>query len=261
MIIDPAALQSLSGDALAEAVRIVEELDRRDRQKRIEHFFPDVTHVWRGQTYHARHLYPKHMEFFEATAKNREVGFIAANRVGKTIGGGNAMSYWLTGRYPHWWPGRRFERPIRAWAAGKTNESTRDVIQNLLLGDITYEDSGKRKLVDGTGLIPGDALALGQGQITWKQGVSDLVDTIKIRHVSGGYSTLGFKSYQQGRGAFEGTAQHVIWVDEEPGKSEYGEMVVRTATTNGLIMATFTPLEGMSDVVLSYMPSSYTPSG
>ncbi len=31
------------------------------------------------------------------------------------------------GRYPDWWEGRRFSGPVRAWAAGKTNETTRDV--------------------------------------------------------------------------------------------------------------------------------------
>jgi hypothetical protein len=53
---------------------------------------------------------------------------MAANRVGKTEGaGGYEMTCHLTGRYPDWWEGRRFSGPVRAWAAGKTNETTRDV--------------------------------------------------------------------------------------------------------------------------------------
>jgi phage terminase large subunit-like protein len=35
----------------------------------------------------------------------------------------------------------------------------------------------------------------------------------------------------------------------------YVECVVRTMTTGGLVLVTFTPLEGMSEVVLSFLES------
>lgn len=166
-------------------------------------------------------------------------------------GGGYELACHLTGRYPKWWPGRRFRQPIRAWACGKTNETTRDIVQTVLLGDVAY--AGSRKHVDGSGVIPRECLGTDAGQITWKQGVQDLIDTIKIKHVTGGWSKLGLKSYQQGRGSFEGTSQHVIWDDEEPPMDIYSEQVVRTATTNGILMLTFTPLQGMSDVVRQFL--------
>ena len=97
------------------------------------------------------------------------------------------------------------------------------------------------------------------GKPTWKQGVPDLVDTVPVRHQGGGWSTLGMKSYQQGRGSFEGTEQHVIWLDEEPPMDVYGECLIRTMTTNGIIMLTFTPLSGMSNVVLQFMPAEFRP--
>ena len=142
---------------------------------------------------------------------------------------------------------------MRWWAAGKTNETTRDIVQATLLGGIAQRDG--RKHFDGTGVVLGERL----GPVTWKQGVSDLADTIRVRHVSGGWSVLGFKSYQQGRGSFEGTAQHGIWLDEEPPMDVYGECIIRTATTNGLVLLTFTPLAGMSDVVMSFMPKEMRP--
>ncbi len=74
-------------------------------------------------------------------------------------------------------------------------------------------------------------------------------------HVSGGWCTLGFKSYQQGRGSFEGTSQHGIWLDEEPPMDVYGECLIRTATTDGIIMLTFTPLAGLSEVVMGFLPA------
>lgn len=226
------------------------ELARREGQRTFYRMFPDETvRLPSGDVFHARSLYPKHIEFFRAGATHRERCAMAANRVGKTFGmGGYELAAHLTGEYPAWWPGRRFLKPIRAWAAGKTNETTRDIVQATLLGEIL--GSGATKRFSGTGVIPGRAL----GRPTWKQGVPDLADTIQVRHASGGWSALGLKSYQQGRGSFEGTAQHVIWLDEEPPMDVYGECLIRTATTNGIVMLTFTPLDGVSDVVRQFLP-------
>lgn len=201
----------------------------------------------------ARDYYPRHMEFFESGAEYRARCLMAANRVGKTFSaGGYELTCHLTGVYPHWWPGRRFRHPIRAWACGKTNETTRDIVQTTLLGDVEYRGALKR--VDGSGVIPRAKIGMDPGQLTWKQGVQDLIDTVKIKHISGGWSKLGLKSYQQGRGSFEGTAQHVVWDDEEPPEDVYGEQIIRTATTGGILMLTFTPLEGMSEVVQRFLP-------
>ena len=61
-----------------------------------------------------RELYAKQMEFFRAGATYRERCFMAANRVGKTEGtGGYETTLHITGLYPHWWEGRRFEEPIK----------------------------------------------------------------------------------------------------------------------------------------------------
>ena len=232
---------------LQEAERAIEDFEK------FENLFPDKTQFIGEFKFWARDLYQRHLQFFRLGKTIRARCFMAANRVGKTFSaGGYEMTCHLTGLYPKWWEGRRFKHPIRAWACGKTNETTRDIVQTTLLGDIQY--NGVRKGVDGKGVIPCEKIGIDQGQLTWKQGVADLVDTIKIKHVSGGWSKLGFKSYQQGRGSFEGTAQHVIWDDEEPPMDIYSEQVIRTATTKGIIMITFTPLEGMSDVVQQFLP-------
>lgn len=253
--IDLARLKTLSPENLTRAALLADELVRRQSQKMFFRLFPDEdTPQPGGQIIHARHKYGKHLEFFAAGASYRERCFLAANRVGKTTAGGYELTCHLTGQYPHWWEGRRFDGAIRAWACGKTNETTRDIVQAAMLGEIAFE--GSRKVVSGTGMVPGHLL----GQPSWKQGVQDLVDTIKVKHVSGKWSTLGFKSYQQGRGSFEGTAQHVVWPDEECPMDIYGEIVIRTATTNGLIMLTFTPLEGLTETVLQFMPAEDRPA-
>lgn len=242
-------LSRLSRAEKEELIKLLETRQRREARKKFERMYPEEGPL-------RRELYPKHMEFFRAGAEYRERCFMAANRVGKTEGGGGyELTCHLTGKYPAWWEGRRFNRPVKAWAAGKTNETTRDILQAKLLGSVM--DLGRRKGVSGTGLIPGDLLHI--PTMTWKQGVPDFVDTIRVKHVSGEYSVLGLKSYQQGRGSFEGTEQDVIWLDEEPPEDIYGECLIRTATTNGIVMITFTPLEGMSKVVTQFLPADQRP--
>jgi|TARA_Y100000310_G_scaffold51684_1_gene47592 phage terminase large subunit-like protein len=236
-------------DDKEEADRLTAEIALRNSRRYLSTLYPDDGPL-------ARHLYPKHMEFFRAGKDYRERAFCGGNRVGKTIGaGGYELTLHLTGFYPHWWEGRVFSIPISAWAAGKTNESTRDIIQRKLLGRITGAGTSN-KGVDGTGLIPGENL----GRPTWKQGTADFVDAIPVLHTpTGRWSHLGFKSYQQGSGSFEGTEQQVIWCDEEPPMPIYGECLIRTAGTidvpdsSGIIMLTYTPKLGLSDVTLSFM--------
>jgi len=176
--------------------------------------------------------------------------FMAANRVGKTFGvGGYETALHLTGLYPAWWEGRRFTQPIAAWAAGDTAETTRDIVQSALMGPI-----GEL----GTGLIPADAII---GEPSRRSGVTGAFDTARIRHVSGGVSLLGFKSYDQGRKKFQGTAKHLIWLDEEPPSDVYDECMLRLMTTDGLMLCTFTPLQGLTDIALRFMPASHTAPG
>ena len=187
-----------------------------------------------------RELYPKHMQVIAATALYNQVAFIAANKIGKSELGCYCLSTWLTGRYPHWWDGRRFARPTAIWAVGEKNAVVRDSLQLKLLGPINEI---------GTGLIPGDAVE----RPTRKSGLSDAVDTVTVRHVSGGLSLLRFKSYEEGRKAFQATDLDVILFDEEPPADIYSEGFLRTMVREGLSLCTFTPLSGWSDVVEEFL--------
>lgn len=189
----------------------------------------------------SRDKYPQHLKFFALGAEHRERCFLAANRVGKTEGvGAYETTLHLTGRYPDWWQGKRFPTAITAWAAGDTSQTTRDILQEKLLGP---------KADQGTGMIPGDSIV----RITPKPGVPDAVETIFVKHVSGGTSELTLKNYEQGRLSFQGTGRHVIWLDEECDMSIYTECLLRTMTTNGLVICTFTPLLGLSEVVRYFL--------
>jgi phage terminase large subunit-like protein len=218
-----------------ELCQLLEEKSRRVKCNKLFQYFPDSGPL-------RRELYQKHLAFFAGGINKRERLFLAANRVGKTeSAGGFEMALHLTGLYPAWWNGRRFDRPIKAWAAGDSGKTTRDIIQTKLLGEPN---------AIGTGLVPKDHIA----DQTAKSGVPNAVDTLFVEHVSGGVSQLIFKSYDQKRKAFEGTEQDVIWLDEEPPLEVYTECLMRTMTNNGLIMCTFTPLLGLSDVVLAFLP-------
>lgn len=229
-----------------ELLELLEEDATYESRRKLWTYFPDTGPL-------RRDLYQKHLEFFRAGAACRERIFSAGNRVGKTESAGlYELTCHLIGRYPSWWNGRRFDQPIRAWAAGDTNQTVRDIIQAKLLGP---------EGAFGTGVLPGNHL------LSWspKSGVPGAIEIVRVRHVGGGNSLLVFKTYEQGRKAFEGTEQHVILLDEEPPLDVYAECLLRTMDTStfpgGLIMLTFTPLLGLSDVVLQFMPDGQVPEG
>jgi phage terminase large subunit-like protein len=85
-------------------------------------------------------------------------------------------------------------------------------------------------------------------------GIPDGVDFAVIKHVSGKSSIVQFRSYDQGREAWQGTERGVVWFDEEPPEAVYTEGLLRTLTTKGMVLATFTPLRGLTDVALAFLP-------
>ena len=188
-----------------------------------------------------RELYPKHIDFLNAGAFYKERLFCAANRVGKTVTGAFEATCHATGLYPQWWRGRRFGGPTEGWACGTTGQTTRDIVQRELLGPSN---------AIGTGMIPAECILDVKRR---SHGLADSFEQIVVRHASGGMSVIGLKSYEQGRKSFEGTAKHWIWCDEEPPQDCYTEMLTRTVTTRGIIWLTFTPLQGMSEVVKSFI--------
>ena len=191
---------------------------------------------------------PKHRAFFAAGKNYRERYFSAGNRCGKTIAGAYEVTCHATGLYPDWWEGHKFDHPTLGFATGDTSMTVRNIIQNELLGD-----QGK-----GTGMIPGE-LILGT---TSKSGVSGAVDTIKVRHVSGGISTITLQSYEQKEKAFYGVKLDYVWMDELPKISLYAEAWLRLMSRRGLMIVTATPLDGLTPLVLNfYTKSDFLPAG
>lgn len=227
-------LRQLSVDERVNLLRLVEEANKRQRCRLIETMFPDAGPL-------RRELYPKHGDFFRSGATHRERVFMAANRVGKTVSAGCEMSYHLTGLYPDWWDGRRFDGPVRALASGDTHETTRDIIQIKLIGG-TYDQTEKI----GTGLIPGRLIT----GIIPRAHVRGAIERVTVKHTSGEDSELWLRSYEQGREIFQGFELDIFWPDEECPQDVYEEGMIRLMTRRGLSMLTFTPLNGLTDLVL-----------
>ena len=184
--------------------------------------------------------YPKQLEFHNAGATHRERLLMAANQIGKTLAGGMEVAMHATGRYPDGWQGKRFDRPTNGWACGVTGETVRDTIQRILVG---------RSGSIGTGTIPKDAIA----ETVTARGIADLLDIIKVHHISGGISTIGLKSYLSGREKFQGETLDWIWLDEECPMDIYTEALTRLNVGNGPLWMTETPLLGMSTVVRRFL--------
>lgn len=218
---DLAALQALSPDELDLISKLGEQVLLESR-----------LHDYRP--------YPKQRDFHAAGATYRERLLQAANQVGKTLSAGFEVAMHLTGLYPGWWQGKRFDRPTVGWAAGITGESTRDNPQRILLG---------RPMAHGTGTIPKDCIIEAKRSA---HGVEDSMDHIKVRHVSGGTSVVSFKSYEKGREKWQGETLDWVWFDEEPPEDIYTEGLTRTNATMGPVFLTFTPLLGMSNVVMKF---------
>lgn len=219
---------SKTDDELSEIVALLEQLDDRRRYRRIDFFEP----------------YPKQEEFFDLGLFKGERMLRAGNQLGKTEAGAFEMACHLTGEYPDWWLGRRFDHPVKAWAIGLTTQVTRDVLQEKLCGEPGVE------IAFGTGFIPKESF---NGPPTLARGITGAYDTIQVTHktngVVDGVSILKFKSAEQGREKFQSSTLDLFWSDEETPFDIYTELLARISATSGMGYVTFTPLQGKTTLV------------
>ncbi len=193
--------------------------------------------------------YDWQVEFHNAGARNDHRAIIAGNRVGKTRTAAAEVAIHLTGRYPDWWEGHRFDGPVEWMVAGDTNQDVRDVQQLSLFGRI----NGETRKPDGRGWVPKQDI----GSCNFRQcGVSDVLDVVDVRHVSGGLSNVIFKSYAQGASKFQGVAKHGAWLDEEPEHEQediWSEVQTRLLDRKGQLLFTRTPIYGMTEIVTHFL--------
>jgi hypothetical protein len=187
--------------------KIYNELDVRKNKNKI----------FRYNTGEKKHL--KQIEFHKCKKRNRWV--FGGNRSGKTECGAVEAVYLARGIHPY----KENKKSVDGWVVSLSREVQRDVAQRKILSylnpdwieDIVMQ-SGKRGFPDG-----------------------GVIDYIKIKNISGGVSTIGFKSCDQGREKFQGTSLDFVWFDEEPPKEIYIECKMRILDREGELFGKMTP--------------------
>ena len=214
------------------ALELLKELKQRERFNRVDTYDP----------------YPYQLKFHKTGSEANQRLLMAANRIGKSYCGSMELAYHLTGLYPEWWEGKRYGQPIVAWAGGVSNETTRDIVQFELLGSPDDPDAF------GSGTVPKNYII----KTERKPGVPNAKSVALIKHVSGGNSSLFFKAYEMGVEKWQGRSVDCIWLDEEPSRDIYSQAVTRTLDRKGMVYMTFTPEQGMTETVASFMNNLQT---
>lgn len=210
-----------------EYLRLLEEKEKRRKENALWAFTP---YKWQN-------------DFYQAGNDHKQRLLMAANRVGKTRSSCIELCYHLTGRYPEWWEGIRFDFPINAWALGVSGEQIRDVLQQEIFGSMDRDG------FDGNGLIPLSMI----GDIT-RSMTPKLAKDVKVKHITGGLSTVSFKSYSQGQHVLMGASVDFSLIDEEPQDATiYPQVLTRSSTGNrgqgGYVVLSFTPENGETQLI------------
>jgi phage terminase large subunit-like protein len=185
----------------------------------------------------------EHQRTFFRTGKSERRGILAANRIGKTVSTCYETAMHLTGIYPDWWEGHKFTGPITAMVAGEGWSQVALVLQNELLG--TQDVKITENL--GSGAIPKECIIT----TTMRNDGANCIGC-EIKHVSGGNSYLLFANYTQEVRQLQGFKLNLAVFDEQPPDDFFSEIVTRTATTQGKVLCSFTPLKGLNGLVSKF---------
>ena len=185
----------------------------------------------------------EHQRTFFRTGSSERRGILAANRIGKTVSTCYETAMHLTGIYPDWWEGYKFTGPITAMVAGEGWSQVALVLQNELLG--TQDVKITENL--GSGAIPKDRIIT----TTMRNDGANCIGC-EIKHSSGGNSYLLFANYTQEVRQLQGFKLNLAVFDEQPPDDFFSEIVTRTATTQGKVLCSFTPLKGLNGLVSKF---------
>jgi phage terminase large subunit-like protein len=223
---DPQRIMKLARQTLSSA-------ERRRKYRRID--FMDQN-FW----------YPSQLAFFAAGSSGVHQRLLyAGNQAGKTIACAAETAWHLTGQYPDWWTGKRFNKPIRAWVVGESVVLVRDTLQRHLCGGQEF----------GTGVIPGDRFAK---KPIMTPGGQQSIDTAFVIHETDGKvdgtSSVTFKTYEMQRRRLQSETVDWIWSDEKPDETVYSELLARTFASDGHLALSYTPIDdkGQGSSELTY---------
>lgn len=146
--------------------------------------------------------------------------FFGGNRSGKTTSGAVEISYHATGKYPDWWEGRKWDRPvtIRCFASDfqkGLKVVTKKLREWLPKDSIIHVYKNNQK-----------------AEVEWH-----------IKHASGGISYIDMMTYEQDPYLAEGWSGDIAWFDEPPPRATYIATVRGLVDSNGICLFTLTPLK------------------
>lgn len=232
------SLDALEGMSKAELLKALDLMKRIEEDRKWGGHLPKFFHADTEHPYSIHNL-PRHRAFFAAGSTHKERVMLSANRSGKSLAAFFELSCHLTGVYPDWWPGRKFDHPVNAWVLSPSNTTFRDGLQPYLLGNPI-----------GTGMIAKDLI---DGEPTYKPNSGRCIDQLRVKHVSGGTSVVTVKSYAGSQDTVQSAAVDIALYDEEPGYAHYSEVAVRTATTKGMMVVAATPLKGITPLISTFL--------
>ena len=194
--------------------------------------------------------YEPQLRFFTAGAKQHQRLIRGGNQTGKSFCCAFEAGLHMTGQYPKWWTGKRFNKPTRGWVIGPERTLVRDGPQKKLTA---------MKGEFGTGTIP---LAAFTGRPIMVPGGTGSIDTMSVAHETDGardgISTATFKSFEQGSEKMQAESVDWIWIDERCSEEIYSELIARTTATDGIVFLSYTPLNGGGELTYRFL-NEYSP--
>jgi phage terminase large subunit-like protein len=195
-------------------------------------------------------FYPPQVKFFADGARYHQRLVRGGNQVGKSFACAFEVALHLTGQYPTWWNGRRFNKPTRGWIIGPTAQLVRDGPQRQLCS---------RQGEFGSGTIPLAAFASRPVMIP---GGTGGIDTLTTHHISNGardgQSSATFKSFEMRSEKLQAESLDWIWIDERCSEEIYSELLARTTATDGILFLSYTPLKGGGELTYRFL-NEYSP--
>ena len=170
-----------------------------------------------------------------------------------TLGEGAETAIHATGLYPEWWDGVVVNPNPMMVCSGVNAYRTRDLIQKQLLGTSNKDD---RENV-GTGWVPKHLIH----DMHRKPGIPGALEKLIVKRNNGmGLATIALYGYEDGPQKVMGDRIDYGWNDEEPPIEFWSQMVRGTIATNGYLALTYTPENGMTQLVYRFMhecPENY----
>jgi phage terminase large subunit-like protein len=195
-------------------------------------------------------FYPPQLKFFADGARYHQRLVRGGNQVGKSFACAFEVALHLTGQYPTWWNGRRFDKPTRGWIIGPTAQLARDGPQRQVC---------TRQGEFGSGTIPLAAFASRPVMIP---GGTGGIDTLKTHHATNGardgQSSATFKSFEMRAEKLQAESVDWIWIDERCSEEIYSELLARTTATDGIVFMSYTPLKGGGELTYRFL-NEYSP--